>query len=107
LPKNLNQVEVELGSCKPFHYELWLWGRKRFPHFFYRRRLSIHPLPVSVFTPLIIAMVDELDMSEDRTDLYHLNIDGKKGTFELRGAGLQTGRTFDVKALREEGLVAL
>jgi len=108
VPKNVNQIEVVIGDHKPFHYELWLWGRKRPPYFFYRKDLSIHPLPLSIFSPAVIAMVDALEVPDDKkTGLYFLNVDGNKGVFDLRRAGLQANRTVDIDTLRGEGLAVL
>lgn len=104
---HVKQVEVKIGTCKPFHYELWLWGRKSFPHFLYRKRISIHPIPVSVFTPAIIAMVDQTQAPEQAADLYNFNIDGKKGRFDLSWAETRLDWEMDIQKLRDEGLKAL
>lgn len=65
LPKTLKQIKVEVGEYNPRHYELWLWGSKGSPDIMYRKCLPIHPLPVSVFTPVIMSLADSLDTSKN------------------------------------------
>jgi len=106
-PKNLNQIEVEIGDCKPYHYELWLWGMKNFPYYFYRRRMSLFPLPVSVFSPVIISLVDSIDVCKCKDNCCYLRIDGDSGEFVLHGFDKQVCQIIDTKTLRKEGRAAL
>ena len=57
LPKKLTQVCVQAPPNQPFHYELWLYAYAQPPHVLYRKRFSLYPLPVMIFTPMIIKMI--------------------------------------------------
>ena len=57
LPSKLVQIEILCGKLKPMHNELWFLKSKW--NLFYRKRLSVAPFPVSVFTPEIVKIVDE------------------------------------------------
>ena len=83
LPKNLCQIEVELGECHPFHYELWLWGRKSFPYLWYRRRVPLHPMPLSVFTPEIVSVADSVNWDSLDNRTCKLKFDEKGSRFVM------------------------
>jgi pimeloyl-ACP methyl ester carboxylesterase len=52
------QVELQVGTHKPYHVELWLFGLAKFPYLFYRKNFPLHPLPMMVLTPAFVEMVD-------------------------------------------------
>jgi hypothetical protein len=58
LPKNLSQIEVQVGEYHPFHAELWMFGITKLPSIFYRKKLDIYPLPALVFAPIITSLAD-------------------------------------------------
>jgi hypothetical protein len=57
LPKKLFQIEVLCDELRPMHNELWFL--KENWNLLYRRRLSVAPYPVSVFSSEIINVVDK------------------------------------------------
>lgn len=65
----LHQISLTSNSFKPNHWELWFFGYKRFPHFFYRKRFPLHPLPVMIFTPIFIDIVDSCYQSSFFSDI--------------------------------------
>lgn len=54
----LAQIEIQVGSHKPYHVELWLFGLSKFPYLFYRKNFPLYPLPVMLFTPVFVSMID-------------------------------------------------
>jgi hypothetical protein len=110
LPTNLYQIKIDFKSFNPSHYELYLWGKKKFPHFMYRKNFPIYPLPVSVLTPLIIAFADSIDSAKDKLRRCSLSVDAKKGAqppvceFLLTCAGQKVAKNIDIEALKKEAL---
>ncbi|MBD3273215.1 hypothetical protein GF385_02580 [Candidatus Dependentiae bacterium] len=78
LPSKLVQIEVRCGKLKPMHNELWFlrgnWN------LLYRRRLSIAPYPVLVFTPIFKKVIDK-DYSEAVN--LQLNIEKQKNKYKF------------------------
>lgn len=107
LPKNLLQMNVELAKYHPFHYELWLWGRKRFPYFLYRKRVPTHPIPLAVFTPIIIALADSVDWDAAQGNICDLKFDTKKSSFLISDGNKTFSRYIDIQTIKEEAFDVL
>ena len=52
LPDSLTQVEVKVNGYQPSHGEFWLFGFT--PFFIYRSSFPLYPLPLAIFSPLIM-----------------------------------------------------
>ena len=107
LPENLHQIEVTLGECNPFHYELWLWGRKNFPYFYYRRSVPLHPMPLSVFTPMILYLCDFADWKNAPSRICKLHFDGDESKFFLKDKSKTLSCHLDIKRFRAEACSVL
>ena len=107
LPDHFMQINVELGKCCPFHYELWLWGGKRFPYFMYRKRVPLHPIPLSVFTPAVIDLVDKLDWRRVENRVCKLKFDQNRSEFRLSDKNKKFVRNVDLKGLKEQAYSVL
>jgi len=73
LPTSMRQVAIKVGRTHPSHIELWLWGATPF----YRSNFPIYPLPVSVFAPVIVSLVEKCDVSDNKRRLFRTRIDRK------------------------------
>lgn len=69
----LVQIELEIGTKKPLHNELWLFGDKS--NIIYRSKLAINPLPAFVFLPVII---NEIESKHPGVNELLVNIDKDK-----------------------------
>lgn len=56
-PAKLFQLEVICDKLKPMHHELWFI--KDYWNLMYRKRLSVAPYPISVFSPEIIKIINK------------------------------------------------
>lgn len=82
LPSKLVQIEVKCGAIKPKHTELWLLREKY--NLLYRRKLSIFPYPVSVYSTEIIRIIDKnfkdttnIKVNIRKKDVNHFDISFK------------------------------
>lgn len=53
----LTEIELEVGTIKPGHSDLWLYNGKSNP--VYSKKLPINPLPVLVFLPKIVKELEQ------------------------------------------------
>jgi hypothetical protein len=107
LPDNFIQLNVKLGRCCPFHYELWLWGGKRFPYFLYRKRVPIHPIPLSVFTPVLVDLADKLDWKAVENRVCKLKFDQARSQFWLDDGTNRFVRGIDLSRLKQQAYSVL
>ena len=63
----LTQIQISVGTDEPMHGELWLFGNT-FP-FVYRSWMAFHPVPLVVFTPAIIDLIDSTFPDEHDVDI--------------------------------------
>lgn len=103
LPKNFCQIEIEIGDHKPYHYELWLWARKNFPYLLYRRDFPLYPLPVSVFIPAIIYLVDKINFDNNPKRSCKLLFDQINKKFLVRDKDKEFGLSIpDIDELKRQ-----
>lgn len=77
-PDKLTQIELQLGTNKPGHGELWLqWGKK---NIVYRKKLPIFPLPAFFFLPEIIQRLESLKPKQQNVTV---NIDQKNSNYTV------------------------
>lgn len=100
LPSSLTQIELSVDSCKPWHAEWWMLGT--IPQFLYRRRFPLFPIPVAVFTPLLLTLTDtyqqkkrlamilskkahfyHVSLQKREKDMYHSKISEKIARLDL------------------------
>jgi len=96
LPSDLYQIELKIGKYRPSHYELWSWWREGTKNFVYHKNFPFHPFPISVTTPLITSLVDEIDMSDEIKRNCKCAYDEKSNTFCVEGAKKRVEKSADV-----------
>jgi hypothetical protein len=63
LPKNVYEIEVDAAGVQPSHHKLWALGRLPWP--LPRKKFPIHPLPITVFAPAILAICTQHPQMEN------------------------------------------
>ena len=77
------QIKVSVGKNNPTHYELWLFGFKRIS-LLYRKKLSSHPLPMVVFSPVSLEVL-EVNNTIGNDVSFSFNIKDGVGDFKISG----------------------
>lgn len=81
LPSNIQNIEIENGTQKPNHWQLWFYGKTSsnfiqnfIYHFFvYKKEFELFPYPTSLFMPHVITKIERDIFLRQEPDLY-LNI---------------------------------
>jgi hypothetical protein len=104
----LAQIEIQVGGYKPYHVELWLFGLSKFPYLFYRKNFPLHPLPVMLFTPAFVSMIDAaqvkghlfLPISNDG-DKYSLKLFSREEKLKKERSPLFSPLEIDISLLKK------